>query len=111
MPAQEADKLRRDRDRPDGAFRAVFEAARFAWGSVAGPGTRRPGKGGREGQLPPAACWEDAGTGVERDGFGGAQCRVEQAAEERGQLRADLGDLGQDRLRLGRGDRCFGDPR
>ena len=42
---------------------------------------------------------------MERDGFGGAQCRVVQAAEERGQLRADLGDLGQDRLHLGRGGR------
>ena len=45
VPAQEAGKLRGDRDRPDGAFRAVFEAAGFAWGSVAGPGTRRPGEG------------------------------------------------------------------
>ena len=55
VPAQEAGKLRGDRDRPDGAFRAVFEAARFAWRAVAGPGTRRPGKGCREGQLSPAA--------------------------------------------------------
>ena len=29
MPAQEASKLRGDRDRPDGAFRPVFEAARL----------------------------------------------------------------------------------
>ena len=56
----------------------------------------------REGQLSPAACGEGAGAGGQRDGFGGAQRRVVQAAEERGQLRADLGDLGQDRLHLGR---------
>jgi hypothetical protein len=54
VPAQEAGKLRRDRDRPDGAFRAVFEAARFAWRAVASPGTRRPRKRPRECQLPPA---------------------------------------------------------
>ena len=37
VPAQEAGKLRRDRDRPDGAFRAVFEAA--SWPRVrCGPG-------------------------------------------------------------------------
>jgi hypothetical protein len=40
VPAQEAGKLRGDRHRPDGAFRAVFEAAGLAWGAVAGPGTR-----------------------------------------------------------------------
>src|SRR6266571_1229524 len=40
VPAQEAGKLRGDRDRPDGAFRAVFEAAEFAWGAVTSPGTR-----------------------------------------------------------------------
>jgi hypothetical protein len=40
VPAQEAGKLRGDRDRPGGAFRAVFEAAGFAWGAVAGPGPR-----------------------------------------------------------------------
>ena len=44
VPAQEAGKLRGDRDRPDGAFRAVFEAAELAWGAVASPGTRRPGR-------------------------------------------------------------------
>jgi hypothetical protein len=40
VPAQEAGKLRGDWDRPGGAFRAVFEAAGFAWGAVAGPGPR-----------------------------------------------------------------------
>ena len=43
-----------------------------------------------------------AGAGTQRDGFGGSQCRVVQAAEERGQLRADPADLGQDGLHLGR---------
>jgi hypothetical protein len=38
VPAQETGKLRGDRDRPDGAVRPVFEAARFPWGSVASPG-------------------------------------------------------------------------
>jgi hypothetical protein len=46
VAAEEAGKLRGDRDSPDGAFGAVFEAARFAWGAVAGPGTRRDGFGG-----------------------------------------------------------------
>jgi hypothetical protein len=50
-----AGKLRGDRDGPDGAFRAVFEAARLAWRAVASPGTRRPGKRPRECQLSPAA--------------------------------------------------------
>ncbi len=89
VPVQEADKLRGDRDRPAGAFRAEFEAARFAWRAVASPGTRRPGKRLRECQLSPAARGEGAGAGAQRDGFGGAQRRVVQAAEERGQLRAD----------------------
>ena len=40
VPAQEAGKLRGDRDHPDGALRAVFEAAGLAWGAVAGPGPR-----------------------------------------------------------------------
>src|SRR5664279_1753144 len=44
VPAQEADKLRGDRDRPDGTFRPVFEAAGFAWRAVTGPGTSRPRK-------------------------------------------------------------------
>jgi hypothetical protein len=43
VPVQQAGKLRGDRDRPDGAFRAEFEAAGLAWGAVASPGTRRPG--------------------------------------------------------------------
>ena len=47
--AEEAGKLRGDRDCPGGAFGAVCEGARFAWGSVACPGTRRPGEGVCEG--------------------------------------------------------------
>ena len=43
VPAEETGELRGDRDRPDGAFRAVFEAAGLAWGSVACPGTTRAG--------------------------------------------------------------------
>src|ERR1700730_6768115 len=49
VPAQEAGKLRGDRDRPDGTFRAVFEAAGLAWRVVASPGPRRPGERRREG--------------------------------------------------------------
>src|SRR6266702_2686240 len=107
VPAEEAGKLRGDRDRPDGAFRAVFEAARFAWRAVASPGTRGPGEGRCECQLSPAVCGEGARAGAERDGFGGAQCRG-QAAEERGQLRADPGDLGQEGLHLGWGQLTAG---
>src|SRR5216683_3774992 len=87
---EEADKLGRDRDYPDGAFGAEFEAARLVRGAVAGPGTRGPGKGCREGQLSPAARGKSAGAGPQGDGFGGAQRGVIQAAEERGQLRANL---------------------
>ena len=99
---EETDKLGRDRDCPDGAFWAEFEAAQLAWRAVTGPGTRGPGKGHREGQLSPATRGKSAGIGPQRDGFGGARRGVVKAAEERGQLRADPGDLGQDRPHLGR---------
>ncbi len=105
--AEEADKLRRDRDRPDRALRAEFEAARLAWRAVTGPGTRGAGKRRGQRELSPASRRQVAGIGVQGDGFGGAQRRVVQAAEERGQLRADPGDLGQDRLHLGG---CGGGP-
>jgi hypothetical protein len=52
--AQEADKLRRDRDRLECAVATESEAASLAWSAVVGPGTRRPGQGRGERQPPPA---------------------------------------------------------
>ena len=102
VPAEEAGKLRGERDRPDGAFRAVFEAARFAWGRRCQSRHAPTGQGRGECQLSPAACGEDAGVRAQCDGFGGSQCRVVQAAEERGQGGGLWATFGQDRPHLGR---------
>jgi len=60
------------------------------------------GAGGGEDDRAAAACREDEVGAAQGDGFFGAQRRVVQAAEERGQLRPDPGDLGQDRPDLRR---------
>jgi hypothetical protein len=62
--------------------------------------------------IVPPVCREDEVVAAQGDGFFGAQRRVVQAAEERGQFRPDAPDLGQDRphlCRAGDGDRIDGD--
>ena len=80
-------------------------------GAGAGPGGAGAGAGGGEDDRAAAAGREDKVVAAQGDGFFGAQRRVVQAAEERGQLRPDPGDLVQDRpdlRRAGHGRRADG---
>ena len=76
------------------------------------PGAAGARAGGGEDNLAAAVGREDEVVAAQGDGFFRAQRRVVQAAEERGQLRLDAGDLGQDRPDLRRaGDSSRADGR
>jgi hypothetical protein len=64
------------------------------WRSVTSP-VRCARAGGGEANLAAAVGREDEVVAAQGDGFFRAQRRVVQAAEERGQLRLDAGDLGR----------------
>jgi hypothetical protein len=80
----------------------VLETGRLRRLAGVGPGAAGARAGGGEDNLAAAAGREDEVVAAQGDGFFRAQRRVVQAAEERGQLRLDAGDLGQDRPDLRR---------
>ena len=87
----------RDGNDADHSFGAVLEAARLERRAGAGPGGAGARAGGGEDDRAAASRREDEVIAAQGDGFFRAQRRVVQATEERGQLRPDPGDLGQDR--------------
>ena len=86
---EQVGQSRRHGDDPDRSVRAVLEAARFVRRAGAGPRGAGARAGAGEDQLAPPVPRQDEAGAAECYGFLGAQRGVVQAAEERGQLRAE----------------------
>ena len=85
---------------PGGALGRSSAGQGSCCSAIAGPGTGGSRQGGGQRQLAPASGREGEAVTAQRDGFHGVQCRVIQAAEERGQFGPNSADLFQDGVNL-----------